>query len=90
MKITNKILAAAFVLISSISFAQCDTIASICGIHITDGFISDGQIYRSLLIDDQIAEFHTTFMATQNTVSQLVAEQQMETYSLECLMMKEI
>jgi hypothetical protein len=61
MKITNKILAAAFVLISSISFAQCDTIASICGIHITDGFISDGQIYRSLLIDDQIAEFHTTF-----------------------------
>lgn len=43
------------------AFAQCDTIATICSMHIKDKYISDGQVYRSLLIDDQIAEFHTTF-----------------------------
>jgi hypothetical protein len=42
------------------SFAQCDTIASLCDKHITNGFISDGQDYRSLLLDDEIAEFSMT------------------------------
>lgn len=42
------------------SFAQCDTIASICDNHLTNGFISDGQDYRSLLLDDEIAEFNMT------------------------------
>ena len=40
------------------SFAQCDTIASLCDQHITSNFISDGQDYRSLLLDDEIAEFY--------------------------------
>ena len=44
----------------SASFAQCDTIASLCDKHITAGFISDGQDYRSLLLDDEIAEFNMT------------------------------
>ncbi|MBL4652319.1 MAG: hypothetical protein JKY53_05565 [Flavobacteriales bacterium] len=61
MKIFKNILIATFLLTAGNSFAQCDTIASICNSHITDGFISDGQLYRALLIDDQIAEFHTTF-----------------------------
>ena len=44
----------------SSSFAQCDTIASLCEKHITAQFISDGQDYRSLLLDDEIAEFNMT------------------------------
>lgn len=46
--------------IYSSSFAQCDTIASLCEKHITAQFISDGQDYRSLLLDDEIAEFNMT------------------------------
>jgi len=42
------------------SFAQCDTIASLCDKHISSEFISDGQNYRSLLLDDEIAEFNMT------------------------------
>jgi hypothetical protein len=40
--------------------AQCDTIASICSKHITSNYISDGQSYRALLLDQEIAEFHVT------------------------------
>lgn len=39
----------------------CDTIATICSKHMTGQFISDGQTYRALLLNDQYAEFHTTF-----------------------------
>jgi hypothetical protein len=42
------------------SFAQCDSIASLCDKHITSTFISDGQDYRSLLLGDEIAEFNMT------------------------------
>lgn len=42
------------------SSAQCDTIAKICSENFTDEFLSDGQQYRALLIDDQTAEFHLT------------------------------
>lgn len=41
--------------------AQCDTTATLCNKHIKDGFISDGQQYRALLLDDEVAEFHATF-----------------------------
>lgn len=44
-----------------VSNAQCDTIASICNKHIGDGFISDGQAYRALLLNEEVAEFHVTF-----------------------------
>lgn len=40
--------------------AQCDTIAKICSENFTDAYLSDGQQYRALLIDDQTAEFHLT------------------------------
>lgn len=43
------------------SKAQCDTVAQVCNDHITGGYISDGQQYRSLLINDEVAEFYTTF-----------------------------
>ena len=39
---------------------RSDTIASLCDKHITSSFISDGQDYRSLLLDDEIAEFNMT------------------------------
>jgi hypothetical protein len=42
------------------SFAQCDSIASLCDQHITSSFISDGQDYRSLLLGDEMAEFNMT------------------------------
>ena len=42
------------------SFAQCDTIASLCDQHISSEYISDGQDYRALLLDDEIAEFSMT------------------------------
>lgn len=42
--------------------AQCDSVASLCSKHIIAGFISDGQQYRSLLLNsEEYAEFHTTF-----------------------------
>jgi hypothetical protein len=46
--------------ISAQTFAQCDTIATICSKNIPKSFISDGQSYRALLLNDEVAEFHTT------------------------------
>lgn len=42
------------------STAQCDTIATICEQNFTKEYLSDGQDYRALLIEDQTAEFHLT------------------------------
>ncbi len=50
----------AALLLAGQSFAQCDTIASICSKHFEKNYISDGQQYRSLLLNDQTAEFHVT------------------------------
>lgn len=60
-KIISILILAAGMAFSTSGFGQCDTIASICKAHITTDYISDGQIYRALLLDDQVAEFHTTF-----------------------------
>jgi len=40
--------------------AQCDITADVCSDHISSEYLSDGQNYRALLLDDQIAEFHAT------------------------------
>ena len=48
--------------LSTTAKAQCDSIASLCSKHIIAQFISDGQSYRSLLLNsEETAEFHTTF-----------------------------
>ncbi len=48
--------------LSATAKAQCDSIASLCSKHIIAKFISDGQSYRSLLLNsEEMAEFHTTF-----------------------------
>ncbi len=41
--------------------AQCDTTADMCAKHMVAGFISDGQNYRALLLNQEVAEFHATF-----------------------------
>ncbi|MEO0405283.1 MAG: hypothetical protein AAF193_10460 [Bacteroidota bacterium] len=41
--------------------AQCDTIATFCEHNLSQEYISDGQFYRALLYNDQVAEFETTF-----------------------------
>lgn len=62
------ILTLAFILFGIVAaqplFAQCDTIAKVSASKYLSGksnFISDGQEYRALLIDSEIAEFNTTF-----------------------------
>ena len=52
---------AAGLLLTSSANAQCDTIASVCVKHLAKQYISDGQVYRALLLNDQTAEFHSTF-----------------------------
>ncbi len=48
--------------LSNTAKAQCDSIANLCVKHIIAQFISDGQSYRSLLLNsEETAEFHTTF-----------------------------
>jgi len=44
----------------SAAFTQCDSIAALCDKNITANYISDGQDYRSLLLEDEIAEFSMT------------------------------
>jgi len=43
--------------------AQCDEANKRCIDHLEEEFISDGQNYRALLVEDEVAEFTTTFYA---------------------------
>ena len=45
---------------AQLSMAQCDITADICQDHITGDYLSDGQHYRSLLLENQVAEFNAT------------------------------
>lgn len=51
--------------------AQCDSTAVYCETHMTDEFISDGQNYRALIYNDQVAEFQLTFFG--NTTYRIAA-----------------
>lgn len=42
-------------------FSQCDSTAFYAEKYLSSSYISDGQSYRALLFEDQIAEFNTTF-----------------------------
>lgn len=62
MRKINIAIAVFVLLLSSISgFSQCDSTATIASQFLGDDFVSDGQVYRALLFEDQEAEFHTTF-----------------------------
>lgn len=43
--------------------AQCDSTAYYADRYMSQEFISDGQSYRALIFDDQVAEFNTTFFS---------------------------
>jgi len=47
--------------IANLSFSQCDEVARSSEQYFNKDFISDGQTYRALLYDDQVAEFSTLF-----------------------------
>lgn len=49
----------AFVSMAFATQAQCEIIVDGCEEHLTE-YISDGQFYRALLYNDQVAEFETT------------------------------
>jgi hypothetical protein len=48
------------VLVAQFAIAQCDITADICQDHITGNYLSDGQHYRALLLENQVAEFNAT------------------------------
>lgn len=50
-----------FVNSTKIAFAQADETMKICANYLVPPFISDGQQYKALLNEDEIAEFHITF-----------------------------
>ena len=60
--IYTSLLALSIIAFNQSASAQCDSIANLCSKHIISQFISDGQSYRSLLLNsEETAEFHTTF-----------------------------
>lgn len=56
------ILTSIVILFTAFSFAQgpCGSIANNCEKNIADNYISDGQSYRALLVEEEIAEFRAT------------------------------
>ena len=62
-------LALAFASVAAV--AQCDSTAVYCESHMTDEYISDGQNYRALIYNDQVAEFQLTFFG--NTTYRIAA-----------------
>ena len=58
-----KILAAFVFLITTghSAFSQCDSTAYLATRMLGETYVSDGQVYRALIYDDQEAEFYTTF-----------------------------
>lgn len=48
---------------SNVNAQICESIADVCKTHLGADFISDGQVYRALLSDEDIAEFQTTLFS---------------------------
>ena len=63
MDLRRTILLLAILTSAALSYGQCDSTASILEQYIPTDYISDGQSYRAFLVDDEIAEFSTTFFA---------------------------
>jgi hypothetical protein len=51
----------AFLAIGNFAFSQCNEVALESQQYFGNDFISDGQTYRALLFEDQVAEFTTLF-----------------------------
>ncbi len=63
MKILTTLLIAIGIFLHQNTSAQCDSVAIACQNFISEHYISDGQVYRSLLSGDDVAEFQTTLFA---------------------------
>lgn len=50
-----------FLGINKITMAQIDETTNLCTKYLVPPYISDGQQYKALLNEDEIAEFHITF-----------------------------
>lgn len=62
MKLLQYVFTFALIMVlHAVSFGQCDSTAVRAGTLLQKNFVPDGQSYRALLFDDQIAEFNTTF-----------------------------
>lgn len=62
MKIYLKLSIACLIYLSASQlFGQCDSTAYYAKSFLGDTYISDGQSYRALIYDNQVAEFNTTF-----------------------------
>ena len=49
---------AAFVIIGTAGISQpCGEIAKLCEKNMADNYVSDGQSYRALLVEEEVAEF---------------------------------
>ncbi len=60
MKMKQAILSLLLLGMVQMAAAQCDSTAYHAHKFLGNEFISDGQTYRALIFDDQVAEFHTT------------------------------
>jgi hypothetical protein len=60
MKMKQAILLALLTGMIQMATAQCDSTAYHARKFLGNDFISDGQTYRALIFDDQVAEFNTT------------------------------
>ncbi len=63
MKTIFTLLTLTGLMLCGMAFGQCDSTAALGAKFIDGNYVLDGQSYRALLIDDQIAEFETTFYA---------------------------
>ena len=50
-----------FLAVANLAFSQCNEVARSSQQYFGNDFISDGQTYRALLFEDQVAEFTTLF-----------------------------
>lgn len=58
-------------LVATAALAQCDSTTVFCDGHMADEYISDGQTYRALIYNDQVAEFQVTLFG--NTTYRMAA-----------------
>lgn len=63
MKLIKLIFIGTFCVTSMALSAQCDSTASYASNYMVKPFVGDGQDYRALIFEDQVAEFRATFYA---------------------------
>lgn len=58
----NLVFAVAFIILGTAGISQpCGEIAKFCENNMAENYVSDGQSYRALLVEEEVAEFRATF-----------------------------